>query len=251
MSIKFKKIYFPTIIVILIDLITTSDAQNDQFKFITGTSGQLDGGNYTHYEIRDPGTFKITLISLEGDADLYISDKYRFVDYSNCDLQSTTYGVDELIITKDMKRPVFISVYGHPYYPHTMFKLNQYAVTLDFSNNEYYDVLNLNYFDENLAHGKMDSALNNEYKDRENSDVYNRKSYSDYAKENKDDYYDESKNNYYKDLVQQKGNLYSDIKQDYVESFEHDNESEDSGGGESLTWRIFLHLLQFIAEVFL
>lgn len=70
-------------------------------------------------------------MSIEGDADLYVSSASKFVDFNNYDLQSTTYGVDEVIIEKDMKRPIFISIYGHPYYPHSVYKLYQYSIPFD------------------------------------------------------------------------------------------------------------------------
>lgn len=78
------------------------------------------------------------LVSFEGDADLYVSSKTQFVDYTNYELQSTTYGVDEVLLSHDMKRPVYISVYAHPYYVKSVYKLYQYAIPSNtFVDNEY------------------------------------------------------------------------------------------------------------------
>lgn len=97
-------------------------------RLITSHSGELDADKFAHYELNDKGQFKLVLVSLEGDADLYVSSAHRAVDYANYELQSTTYGVDEIQVDKSLPRPVYISVYAHPYYPKTKYKLYQYAL---------------------------------------------------------------------------------------------------------------------------
>ena len=85
--------------------------------------------NYVNIiKVNDQGNFKLVLESVEGDADLYVSSSTRFVDFSNYEWQSTTCGIDEILVSKDMRRPVYAAVYAHPHHFHTVYKLSQYAI---------------------------------------------------------------------------------------------------------------------------
>lgn len=107
---------------------------NVQSRLISSELGYLEAGNFSYYELAAKGKFKLVLESEQGDCDLYASDKAVLVDYVNYDLQSTTYGIDEILIEETMHRPVYIGVYAHPYYSFCKYTLNQFKV----DSNEYY-----------------------------------------------------------------------------------------------------------------
>lgn len=77
----------------------------------------------------------------EGDGDIYVSTTDRYVDYSNYELHSATFGIEEIEISKDLKRPVFISIYAHPFNPKTVFVLERYLMKK--INNQYQTVKEL------------------------------------------------------------------------------------------------------------
>lgn len=79
-------------------------------------------------KLNQKGYFKLVLISVEGDADIYVSTSNKFADYSNCDLESTTYGIEELVIDRNMIRPIYISIFAHPYYSKTVYILEEYII---------------------------------------------------------------------------------------------------------------------------
>jgi hypothetical protein len=71
------------------------------------------------------------LTSLTGDCDIYATDKHRNVNFDNYDWKSNTYGEDEIYITNQMKRPVSIGVYAHPYYLKSSYVLNKYKIIMN------------------------------------------------------------------------------------------------------------------------
>lgn len=96
-------------------------------KLISSELGEIEGGNFVYYKYPNRLNFKLELESFVGDCDLYISDRYHDVNYSNYDFQSTTYGKDEILIDDELKRPIYAAVYAHPYYSTCKYALNQYA----------------------------------------------------------------------------------------------------------------------------
>lgn len=114
--------------------------------------GEVTSETFSHYQLNHQGNFKLELISLDGDADLYMTDKHYRVDYSNYDSHSTTCGVDELFISENMKRPIAIGIYGHPNYAKSEFVLNIYSCTVV----DHFKILDsekLTDFDLNNQHG--------------------------------------------------------------------------------------------------
>ncbi len=79
-------------------------------------TGKIGGGNYTYYKLLRNGNIQIQLRSLEGDADIYISQKVLHPTFEpdNFDLQSCTCGDDIIDIPESFKRPVGVGIYGHP-----------------------------------------------------------------------------------------------------------------------------------------
>ena len=82
--------------------------------------GEVEEGNYTYYTLKQTGDVRLELISMEGDADLYVGGEeeerptYMFESHY---MSSTTCGLDVLALPHYFKRPVHIGVYGHPRHP--------------------------------------------------------------------------------------------------------------------------------------
>lgn len=68
--------------------------------------GKIGHGNYSQFTLYDEGYIKIEVITVEGDADLYVCDDKKMCEFTNYNLQSITYGVDEVLINNYLKRPV-------------------------------------------------------------------------------------------------------------------------------------------------
>jgi hypothetical protein len=69
--------------------------------------------------------------------DIYATDKPDSkADFYNYEWQSVTYGQDEIFIDEAKKRPIYLSVYAHPYYPKSVYILNQYLVQKPVESNE-------------------------------------------------------------------------------------------------------------------
>jgi len=89
-------------------------------------AGEVEQGNYTYYTLKQPGHLRLTLTSHQGDADLYVAgaelERPTFY-FEEHELSSTTCGVDTVLITPGLTRPIHIGVYGHPNYVTSRFRL--------------------------------------------------------------------------------------------------------------------------------
>ncbi|XP_072031101.1 UPF0669 protein C6orf120 homolog [Amphiura filiformis] len=87
-------------------------------------TGRIGGGNYTYYKLLRNGNIQIQLRSLEGDADLYVSQTalHPTFELDNFDVHSVTCGDDIVDIPESYKRPVGIGIYGHPRYVQSIFE---------------------------------------------------------------------------------------------------------------------------------
>lgn len=92
---------------------------------IHSLQGRVDGGNYSYYVLKYEGPIFLELKSLEGDADLYISEKmdHPTFDLDEHSMSSWTCGIDSLYIPKSFGRPINIGVYGHPRYETSLYVL--------------------------------------------------------------------------------------------------------------------------------
>lgn len=99
-------------------------------QIVHSIDGNIGGGNFTHYSLKQEGTVTLVLDSISGDADIYISEKNPKPNYIDYDLQSNTCGQDIVSISKDLKRPVGIGIYGHVYHPVSRYLL---TVVLDYN----------------------------------------------------------------------------------------------------------------------
>jgi len=94
---------------------------------------EVGEGNYTYYTLSHPGNLVLQMTTLEGDADLYVSSD---VDQPTFNLEehtisSFTCGEDRVEISKFMRRPINIAVYGHPRYPSSKYSLDVIVVEVD------------------------------------------------------------------------------------------------------------------------
>lgn len=92
--------------------------------------GEIGPGNYSYFELKKDGEITLILESVEGDADIYVSQEHLKPDCDHYDLKSTTCGEDIVTIPSHYKRPVGISVFGHVYAPQTKYTMK---VLLDYS----------------------------------------------------------------------------------------------------------------------
>ena len=212
---------------------TESSSSNAALKLVSITKGELEAGNFSHYSLNDKGTFKLVLTSTEGDADIYVSDKHSRVDYTNYDLQSTTYGDEIIFINSDMHRPIYISVYAHPYHYKAFFTLYQYEINTKltsgfsefniFNDNAYFEIMNSEF-----------SRIDNEKNAREQTYL----EHFSFHNERDQDHFKEQKK-------------IETAKSAKKQAFQHsDNEAEGSGAG-SFFASLLLHLVEFLAEVLL
>jgi len=91
---------------------------------------EVGEGNYTYYTLSHPGNLVLHLVSVEGDADLYISSDvdHPTFNFDEHTLSSSTCGEDHVDISKLMRRPINIAVYGHPRFPSSRYALDVIVV---------------------------------------------------------------------------------------------------------------------------
>ncbi|KAL3874693.1 hypothetical protein ACJMK2_037668 [Sinanodonta woodiana] len=74
----------------------------------------VPGENFTYYRITIQGRLSIEMETLEGDADIYVSDETMQPDYMNYKLKSVTCGLDIVEVPAEFKRPVGVGIFGQP-----------------------------------------------------------------------------------------------------------------------------------------
>ena len=92
--------------------------------------GEIGAGNFTYFTLKKEGDITLILESLEGDADIYVSQNNPKPDYDSYDLKSVTCGDDIVTIPSYYKRPIAISVFGHVYAPLSKYTMK---VLMDYS----------------------------------------------------------------------------------------------------------------------
>ena len=85
-------------------------------KGLHSLTGRVEAGNYSYYVLKYEGPIVLELRTMEGDADLYVSDVLEHPTYEleEHSLSSWTCGLDTIFISKSFGRPINIGVYGHP-----------------------------------------------------------------------------------------------------------------------------------------
>ncbi|CAF0962788.1 unnamed protein product [Brachionus calyciflorus] len=137
-------------------------------QFVSNQNGELDAGNWSYYKYTQKYQFRLVLESLNGDCDLYASDKVPYVDYSNYDLQSITYGNDEILIESSMRRPIYVSVYAHPYYANCKYNLRQYREENEYNSYKEHSESLKHDDDDDKQEVKLDTKNDEESEDKEN-----------------------------------------------------------------------------------
>ncbi|CAL1548364.1 unnamed protein product [Lymnaea stagnalis] len=92
-------------------------------RVIQTLEDEIGAENFTYYRLQRTGTLRLELRSLMGDVDVYISGEVQHPDYITYDLKSETCGLDVISIPSAMSRPVYISLFGHPNYLHSKYRL--------------------------------------------------------------------------------------------------------------------------------
>lgn len=95
--------------------------------------GEIGAGNFTYFALKKEGEVTLILESIEGDADIYVSQENLKPDFENYDLKSATCGEDIVTIPSTYKRPIGISVFGHVYAPTTRYTMK---VLMDYSSGD-------------------------------------------------------------------------------------------------------------------
>lgn len=100
-----------------------TDIYDPSRTYISMHDDRVHPTNFTYFTFNSPGTYRFILISLQGDADLYISTRDKYVSYENYEFSSCTCGIDEILIESYMKRPVYIGIYGYSQYRVSQYRL--------------------------------------------------------------------------------------------------------------------------------
>ncbi|XP_045185631.1 UPF0669 protein C6orf120 homolog [Mercenaria mercenaria] len=83
-------------------------------ELLQSLKGTIGAENYTYYRLSRVGRLRVELVSLSGDADLYVSDTTLNPAYDKYTAQSITCGKDVIEVPASYNRPVGIAVYGYP-----------------------------------------------------------------------------------------------------------------------------------------
>ncbi|XP_065220641.1 UPF0669 protein C6orf120 homolog [Planococcus citri] len=90
--------------------------------------GHVEGGSVAVFKLYYPQSLDIRLSSEWGDADLYISNskshQLPLYEPNSYILHSATCGVDTVHVHERLKRPLYVSVYGHPSYKVSVYELS-------------------------------------------------------------------------------------------------------------------------------
>ncbi|KAM3929875.1 UPF0669 protein C6orf120 homolog isoform 1-T2 [Leptodactylus fuscus] len=104
----------------------TDDEIPEEWMLLHVVQGQIGAGNYSYLRLNHEGRIILEMRSLKGDADIYVSDSTLNPSFDDYDLQSTTCGLDVIIVPDKFNRPVGISIYGHPSYLESEFEIKVY-----------------------------------------------------------------------------------------------------------------------------
>ncbi|CAF1557803.1 unnamed protein product [Rotaria magnacalcarata] len=91
--------------------------------FISMHDDRIHPSNFSYFTFNRLGTYRFILISLRGDADLYISTRHKYVTYDNYEYSSCTCGIDEILTDYNIKRPIYIGIYGYSRYQTSHYRL--------------------------------------------------------------------------------------------------------------------------------
>ncbi|XP_072165820.1 UPF0669 protein v1g209471-like [Diadema setosum] len=105
----------------------------DYFYHLQTFEDVIGAGNYTYFKLTRPGNIRIFLQTLEGDADIYVSETTSKPTFEDYDLKSVTCGEDIVDVPDSFSRPTAIAIYGHPCCEESRFSCSVYVDTRDLS----------------------------------------------------------------------------------------------------------------------
>ncbi|CAF1217980.1 unnamed protein product [Adineta steineri] len=91
--------------------------------YVSVHDNRIHPSNFSYFTFKNHGTYRFILITLHGDADLYVSTRDKHVSYDNYEYSSCTCGIDEILIDPYVKRPIYIGVYGYSQYQISHYRL--------------------------------------------------------------------------------------------------------------------------------
>ena len=105
------------------DQAVLDDIYSSNRTFVSMHDDQVNPSNFSYFTFNNPGVYRIILVSLRGDADLYISTRDKQVSYDNYELSSCTCGIDEIFVDFHTKRPIYIGIYGYSQFHVSYYRL--------------------------------------------------------------------------------------------------------------------------------
>jgi len=100
-----------------------ADIYSPNRTYISVYDDRIHAFNFSYFTFNAYGTYRFILISIRGDADIYISTHEKYVSYNNYEFSSCTCGIDELVIDSTLKRPIYIGIYGYSQYRTSIYRL--------------------------------------------------------------------------------------------------------------------------------
>lgn len=122
-------------------------------ELLNSFTATVGAGNYSYYKLKFPGEITLILTSMQGDADLYVSENESEPDFENYDLKSATCGVDMTTVPTSFNRPTYIGVYGHIHSP-----FSEYRLTAILNYTESTDSVD-NFNEENYTKGDKENQI--------------------------------------------------------------------------------------------
>ena len=127
----------------IISLVIVADRSLGE-ELLQSLDGVVGAENYTYYRLSRQGHLRIEMESLEGDADLYVSDKTGSPDFEDFTQESVTCGLDVVEIPASYNRPVGIGIYGYPNKEITRYRIS--IILVSETDDASYDQLMAKYY---------------------------------------------------------------------------------------------------------
>ncbi|KAJ8980310.1 hypothetical protein NQ317_005231 [Molorchus minor] len=109
------------------ELVTLShcDVPNRELELLGRKDGIVGNENFTYYYIHHLGNIILSLESIFGDVDLYVSETNMVPTYDpdTYDLHSATCGLDIVEVPDSFKSPISIGIYGYSAYEESGYSL--------------------------------------------------------------------------------------------------------------------------------
>ncbi|XP_051939352.1 UPF0669 protein C6orf120 homolog [Hippocampus zosterae] len=117
---------FAAIVVLLLLRCPPCRPEDAEWVLLHVVRGQVGAGNYSYLRLNHDGAVVLQMLSVTGDADLYVSDATLRPSFDAYKLQSATCGRDAVVVPAEFARPVGVAVYGHPSHRRSDFEMRVY-----------------------------------------------------------------------------------------------------------------------------